>query len=46
MVTLPTLLFGVAATVAAAISTTALATVFTQFRLWPPGSDVRKAALH
>lgn len=46
MVVLGTVLFGVAATAATAIITTLLVTLLTQIRLWPPGDDSRRAALH
>lgn len=46
MVALATVLFGVAAAVAVTIVATLLVTLTTRVRLWPPGDDARKAALH
>jgi len=46
MVALGTVLFWTAATAAAAIVATLLVTVLSGLRLWPPGDDAQKAALH
>lgn len=46
MVAIATVLFGMAVTAAVAIIVTLVGTLTTRFRLWPPGDDTRKVALH